>query len=79
MEYINLTKILEYNTSKIEQKEYLTDGYFKNHILGAMNEACEEILKLALQNAKATEDYDGDPIEIDRWSIIDTINQIKFE
>jgi len=84
---INLEEILneEYNLNKDEDGNGI---YYKWEIIKAMKEACRQTLELAAENAKVsidrinygcilTEFNKSSVCEINKQSIIDTINQIE--
>ena len=83
MDKINLKEILNHVYDEEFRSNYKTE-YSEQCILKAMKEACQEILKLAAENADfGIYQNDGncpciqDSHFIDRQSILDTINQIE--
>lgn len=71
---INLKEILETHSSIYDEFPMPYSG-----VIAAMKEACKQVLELAAENAQTTEIYFGigHSIEIDKQSILDTINQIE--
>ena len=87
MDKINLEEILLKNIKKIYM-EFMPIEDFCNRdriiAINAMKEACQEILRLAAENAEIKENFTVDDkafvlneYVINKQSILDTINQIE--
>lgn len=82
--------MLESNGKSKEQSKYLSNRIIKDedfaYIKNAMKEACEQILELAASNAKKNEmvwdskngKWTNESDEINKQSILDTINQVEI-
>ena len=85
MDKINLKEILNHVYDEEFRSNYKTE-YSEQCILKAMKEACNQVLKLAAENADygVCQNDDGQEpwihesnIFVDKQSILDTINQIE--
>ena len=80
---INLTEILKKSIDNPNNRDLQTliERYASPHdILEAMKEACIQTLELAAENAMCNHDFDGAhgcEYNVNKQSILDTINQIK--
>jgi len=74
MKEINLEEILE---KKLAGSDEHFLNYSKKEILEAMKEACDQTIELCAENAKCESDGDYLIPEIDKYSIIETKDQIK--
>ena len=79
---INLTEILKKSIDNPNNRDLQTliERYVSPHdILEAMKEACRQTLELASKNARCDSNYGVDISHtINRQSILNTINQIKY-
>jgi len=84
MKTINLEETLKkYITTKIEEVPFcgafhIVEEFTEvNSILKAMKEAIKQALELAAENAITVTDVFSQTYEVDKQSILDTINQIE--
>lgn len=79
MKTINLEEIFDSYSEEVDC-DYSHYSYTRESILMAMKKACEQVLELASENASYIHEFDGAhgcECEVDKQSILDTINQIR--
>lgn len=75
-----MSKEVNLNSILGDPNVFNSPAYGRETVLLAMKQACEEVVRLAAENAKLYFiDLEQTELDIDKESILNTINQVKWK